>query len=287
MRTHTSVLPILLSLLLLTACGTDSAKASDPDQTKKSDLDQAQHIEQFQPETTTQALGAEGDIGDDTPLEWPAERMGSILPAPNAVITSIDQGSAFFGEGAPDYITVVSLKGMDSKSCEDYADRLEQLGFTDDVTTQDTGTKYLYSGSMDSDGTGVTFQYDLSGDTGFISYNPMLTSDFLKKWPAERMGNIPDPGCDLISFESEGKGQDEICTVEFATMNEKAAENYAADLEALGYLPETNTSDGEWIMFKGFDDSGSGVVFNYSVIYENGTISYGKKDAFPAEQLDI
>ena len=167
MRTHTSVLPILLSLLLLTACDSDSAKASDPDQTKKSDLDQAQHIEQFQPETTTQALGAEGDIGDDTPLEWPTERMG----------------------------------------------------------------------------------------------------------------NIPDPGCDLISFESEGKGQDEICTVEFATMNEKAAENYAADLEALGYLPETNTSDGEWIMFKGFDDSGSGVVFNYTVIYENGTISYGKKDA--------
>lgn len=271
MSSWKDVLPILLLLLLLTACGTDQAKLSNQNQTQQS--------EQSSSEATAQALNAEGDIGDDTPLEWPEELMGDILPPPSATITSIDQGSAFFGAGAPDYITVVSLKGMDRKACENYAARLEQLGFADDVSKQDTEAKLLYSGSINSEGIGVTFQYDLEGNTGFISYNPMLTSDFLEKWPSERMGNIPDPGCGLISFETDGTGQDEICTVEFAGMNQQAAENYAADLEALGYLPETDTSDGEWIMFKGFDSNGSGVVFNYSVIYENGTISYGKKDA--------
>ncbi len=279
MSVHKGILPILLIILLLTACDAEQTKVPDPDRIKISDPDQTQQNEQSDSKAEAQALKAKGDVGDDTPLEWPAELMGDILPSPNAIFTSIDQGSDFFGEGAPDYITVVSLKGMDRKACEDYAARLEQIGFADDAKKQDTETEVLYSGSMNNEGTGVTFQYDLEDNTGYISYNPMLTSDFLEKWPVEKMGNIPDPGCGLISFETEGTGKDEISTVEFAGMNQQAAENYAADLESLGYLPETNLSDGEWIMFKGFDSEGAGVVFNYSVIYENGTISYGKKDA--------
>ncbi len=233
-------------------------------------------MEQSTSESTTQTSVASGDVGDDSPLEWPAELMGQSLPAPKGIITSIDQGSAFFGEGAPDYITVVSLKGISRADCEDYKTRLKKLGFIDDPTEEDANGKFLYSGSVDSEGSGVTFQYDFDSGSGFVSYNPMLTDDFIEKWPAQEMGNIPDPGGKLISFKSDGADGNRIYTVDFANVSEQNAAEYVAELKRLGYSPETDDSDGEMIIFKGFDSKGNKVIFSYSVIYENGTISYHK-----------
>jgi hypothetical protein len=141
MRIGKYVIPILLMLLMLTACG------------------------------------SEGDTGDDTSLEWPAQLMGNILPSPAGVITSIDRGDTFFGSDAPAYITVVSFKGIGREDCKKYIDKLETLGFTDDATKQEQETKCLYSGSMNSSGAAVTFQYDFETDTGFVSYNPELNND--------------------------------------------------------------------------------------------------------------
>ena len=236
-------------------------------------------MEQGNSELTTQTAVIEGDAGDDSPLEWPAEIMGASLPVPKGIITSIDQGSAFFGEGAPDYITAVSLKGMSRADCEDYKTRLKKLGFVDDATEQDANGLFLYSGSMNSEGSGVTFQYDLENGSGFVSYNPMMTDDFIEKWPAQEMGNIPDPGGKLISFKSDGADSNRIYAVDFANVNEQNASEYVSELKRLGYSPKTDESDGEVIIFKGFDAKGNGVIFSYSVIYENGTISYGNKES--------
>jgi hypothetical protein len=104
----------------------------------------------------------------------------------------------------------------------------------------------------------------------------MLTEDFIDKWPAENMGNIPDPGGKLISFEPTVMDGNTIYTVDFANINEQNASEYVAELRRLGYAPETDTSDGETIAFQGFDSNGNGVSFRYSVIYENGVITYGK-----------
>jgi len=119
--------------------------------------------------STPQTSVASGDVGDDSPLEWPSELMGAYLPTPNGIITSIDQGSTFFGEGAPDYITVVSLEGMSLTDCEDYKAKLKSIGFVDDATEEDTKGEFLYSGSMNSEGSGVTFQYNIEKGSGFVS----------------------------------------------------------------------------------------------------------------------
>jgi hypothetical protein len=249
MRFWKIALSILLMLIMATGCGSGSK---------------------------TQTSVASGDVGEDSPLEWPSELMGSYLTSPNGIITSIDQGSTFFGEGAPDYITVVSLKGMSRTDCEDYKTKLKSLGFVDDPTEKDANGEFLYCGSMNSEESGVTFQYNLDEGSGFVSYNPMLTDDFIDIWPAENMGNIPDPGGKLISFEFAIDDGNTIYTVDFANISEQNASEYVAELRRLGYTPETDTSDGEIIVFKGYDSNGNGVAFNYSVIYENGTITYGK-----------
>ena len=220
-----------------------------------------------------------GDVGDDSPLEWPTQLMGDILPVPSGVITSIDRGDTFFGSDAPAYITVVSFKAMSRKDCEMYANKLKKLGFTDDVTEQDTKTKIIYSGSMNSEGIGVTFQYAFEDDKGFVSYNPMLI-DSIEEWPSKEMGGLPDPDCFLVQFNTEGTDENLVSSVEFADMTEQEAKDYVTTLKELGFTPETDLSDDDKILFKGFDDDGHGVVFDYSVYYENGIISYGKKDAF-------
>ena len=62
-------------------------------------------------------------------------------------------------------------------------------------------------------------------------------------------------------------------------MNEQTAAEYVVRLKEAGYTPETDSYDGEVILFKGFNSSGDGVVFEYYELYENGIISYGAKDA--------
>lgn len=264
------VLPILLLLLLLTACGAEQTKAQDPNQVQSKEA----------VISTATALTAGGDIGDETPMEWPAELMGDLPPVEGGTITSIDKGSDAFGEGAPDYITVVSLKGFDRKACEAYQAKLEKLGYLDDSTEQVTESTFVYSGSNQQEGTAVSFQYEFGNDAGYVSFNPMYTADIPESWPSDQMGGLPDPGCSLISFTTDGKNDDQVSTVEFAGMSEGEAAEYAASLKELGFKPDTDLSDEETILFRGFDSDGYGVVFNYSVIYENGTISYGKKDAF-------
>lgn len=127
------------------------------------------------------ACGSEGDTGDNTPLEWPSQLMGNILPSPDGVITSIDRGDTFFGSGAPAYIIVVSLKDISREDSQRYVNKLQKLGFTDDITKQDLETKCLYSGSMNASGAGVTFQYDFETNKGFVSYNPELNNDSIEK----------------------------------------------------------------------------------------------------------
>lgn len=266
MRIWKGILLILLVLLMLTACGAEHSTSSEPDSTQNAS------------ESATQSSNPEDDASDDAPLEWPVELMGDILPVPSGVITSIDRSDTFFGSDAPAYITIVSFKAMSREDCGMYVNKLIQLGFTDDVTEQDTEAKIIYSGSMDSEGIGVTFQYNFEEEKGFVSYNPMLI-DLMVEWPIVNMGGLPDPGCELIFFSTEGTDKNTVSSVEFANMNELEAKEYVTTLKELGFTPETDASDDGKILFKGFDDNGRGVVFDYSVMYENGVISYGKKGA--------
>lgn len=267
MRAWKDILPVLLMLFILTACSAEQSTSSKPD------------LAQSFSKSATQSSNPEGDINDDAPLEWPVELMGDILPIPSGIITSIDRGDTFFGNDAPAYITIVSFREMSREDCEMYVNKLKKLEFTDDVTEQDTEATIIYSGSMDSEGIGVTFQYDFQEEKGFLSYNPMLNDDSIAEWPSDEMGNLPDPGCELVLFSTEGTDNNAVSTVEFANMTELEAKMYVITLKELGFRPETDSSGGEKILFKGFDDNGRGVVFDYSVMYENGVISYGKKEA--------
>ena len=107
----------------------------------------------------------------------------------------------------------------------------------------------------------------------------MLTDAFIEEWPIDEMSGLPDPGCVLISFNKDGTDQNAISTVEFANMTETEANKYVIKLKEAGFTPETEAEDHEKILFKGYDGNGNGVVFDYSVIYENGVISIIMKDA--------
>lgn len=114
-----------------------------------------------------------GDTGDDTPLKWPTELMGDILPVPNGAITSIDKANQIWGKDAPDYIIVVSLKNMSKDDCIMYVNKLEKLGFAGGVSEQ-SDKKISFSGGIDDVGIGVSFSYDFIENKGFVAYNPKL-----------------------------------------------------------------------------------------------------------------
>jgi hypothetical protein len=183
-----NIIPVLLILLLLTACSSDQENVSNPDQAQSNTEATTPAAAEGNPKTATppavegkpgtaSPAAAEGDVGDDTPLEWPTELMGPIPAASGGVITSIDRGDSFYGEGGPEYITVVSLRGMDLSDCQAYIANLQALGFLYDVTEQETEAEIIYSGSLESGEAGVTFKYDFEYDTGFVSYNPQLDAD--------------------------------------------------------------------------------------------------------------
>ncbi len=267
MKRHTAII-IMILILFLTSC---QSKQDAPD------------TSQAAVKTTTTSAAAdtsEGDIGDDTPLEWPVELMDDVLPVPSGTITSIDRASDIWGESAPEYITVVSFKSMSREDCLLYVEKLKKLEFTDDATDLLTNSKITYSGSITDVGIAVTFEYDFAVDTGFVSYNPQLDSGFLDKWPQDKMGNLPDPGCILIDCYAEGEGENTVCSVDFANMKEAAAKEYIEKLKGIGYDPDQELADDVNFLFKGFDKEGRGVVFYYSIIYENGIISFGKKQSF-------
>lgn len=128
----------------------------------------------------SKTASSEGDTGDDTPLEWPTELMGDILPVPNGAITSIDKANQIWDKDEPDYIIVVSLKNMSKDDCILYINKLKKLGFADGVSEQ-TDKKISFSGGIDNLGIGVSFSYDFIKNKGFVAYNPKLNASNVDK----------------------------------------------------------------------------------------------------------
>ena len=185
------LLTVLVFLTLVTSCGNANQKAvqseqpsasvsevptstmiATPSQASSSTPTAKSQVSADTPKETEFSVG---DTSDDTPLEWPSELMGDILPVPKGTITSIDKANQIWGKDAPDYIIVVSLKDMSRDDCVMYVNKLKNLGFSDGVETN-IDVKIEFSGSLNDAGVGVSFSHNFIDNKGFVSYNPKINA---------------------------------------------------------------------------------------------------------------
>lgn len=104
--------------------------------------------------------------------------------------------------------TIYGFSGMKEKDAKDYIEKLKSEGFTyNSVTMED----YIYIGT-NKEGLTVTFSYDKETESGSIMSGEgeapseddtdegAILGGSGKKWESERMGGLPDPGVEVISF---------------------------------------------------------------------------------------
>ncbi len=103
-----------------------------------------------------------------------------------------------------------------------------------------------------------------------VSYQ---TGDDLK-WPAEAMGNLPEPKAKINAVTNDDKSV-EGGSVVYSEMSQEEAKAYVEKLIGLGYTEEKNNISGnENIGYSGKNSSGDAVVFTYSTSSKDGSIYY-------------
>jgi len=95
------------------------------------------------------------------------------------------------------------------------------------------------------------------------------------KWPADKMGDLPQPKGKITAVLSDDKSKG--CTVGYSGCELKDAQDYVNALKKLGYGNGTELTDKDGMMFGGQKSDGSTVNFTYNAGPKEGAISYVKE----------